>query len=71
MLAPMASGARSVFQGLEPWYREFCEGYTAGHDDGAQGLPADSTLMAEQSNYANGYRHGYGDARKYGGKTPC
>lgn len=47
--------------------RHYCEGWTAGHDDASQELPWDSTLVMERSWYAEGYRDGYEDARRWKG----
>jgi hypothetical protein len=48
-----------VFHGLDPETREYCEGWTQGHDDGEQRHAVDSVLAEGKDARATGYRDGY------------
>lgn len=53
----------AVYEGLSDAERAYARGWSAGHDDGSEGVERDSTLAVEKSWYASGYRAGYEIAR--------
>lgn len=62
MRTPSDPRGLGVFHGLDQHGiggRDYCEGWTAGHDDALQGVGADSSIRMECSWFATGYRDGF------------
>lgn len=63
MVKPSEFRGEAVYVGLPAHEKAYSRGWSAGYDDGIEGVERDSTLAVEKGWYASGYRDGYAVAR--------